>query len=170
MIMKIAFVIGHTEKDKGAFSTTLNKSEWDLFKDIKELEEIGDVIVHDKSISSYKARQENTAKHKTKDYDIVFELHFNAANGKAQGCEALYYKGSFESMSIASDFCKIWGEKTGIKIRGAKSLDVGSRGYEFVQSTKGVAVLLEPFFGDNIEDCQKWSSEKFIETLKELLK
>ena len=41
---KIAFVIGHTEKDKGAFSTTLNKSEWDLFKDIKELEEIGDVI------------------------------------------------------------------------------------------------------------------------------
>ena len=166
---KIAIVIGHTEKDKGAFSNILNKSEWDLFKEIRGLEEVGDVFVHDKNISSYKVRQEYTAKNKTKDYDIVFELHFNAANSKAQGCEALYFKGSFEGMSLASDFCKIWNQKTGIKIRGAKPLDVGGRGYEFVQSTKGVAVLLEPFFGDNVEDCQKWSSEKFVETLKELL-
>ena len=83
---KYAFVIGHDEKDKGAFSSYLDIQEWSLFNNFAKafLVEVGDIFTHDKTISSYTQRQVNTAQ-KTADYQYSFELHFNAANPQANG-------------------------------------------------------------------------------------
>jgi N-acetylmuramoyl-L-alanine amidase len=171
---KVAIVIGHTEKDKGAYSRILKKSEFDFFKDLEnELAKIGDVFEHNPEISSYTRRQIDTAK-KTVTYDIVFELHFNSFNKIAHGCEALYHEGSIKGMELAKKFCKTWNKKTGIVVRGAVAhggavaIGKGGRGEMFLKKTKHTAVLLEPFFGDNQSDCAKWDKEKFIETLKEI--
>lgn len=167
---KVAFVIGHTAKDGGAFSRLLKTNEFDLFNSLYfELKTLGDVFTHDPKIDSYTKRQTDTSK-KTVSYDIVFELHFNASGtGKVQGCEALYFVNSKSGEELAEDFCKIWSLKSGIPNRFAKEIDKGGRGYGFLQKTKGTAVILEPFFGDNFDDCKKWNKERFIDTLKELL-
>ena len=168
--MKVAIVIGHTKKDKGAYSEHLKISEWDLFKQVIEKDLLLDVdmFLHDPEISSYTKRQELTAKN-TQFYDLVFECHFNAANTKAQGCEALYYHGSKSGKNIATKFVEIWSKETGIKNRGAKPLNVGDNGYGFVMKTKGTAVLLEPFFGDNANDCDKWNADVFVKVIKQLI-
>ena len=55
---KYAFIIGHTEKDKGAFSEHLKVQEWDIFKNFSNafLTDSGDIFTHNKDISSYTCR------------------------------------------------------------------------------------------------------------------
>ena len=96
---RIAFVLGHTLFKKGAYSKILGLSEFDFWWQYKEeLEELGDVYRHNPLIPSYKVRQRIMAK-KTKDYDLVFELHFNMFNGNAKGAEACCYN-SFSSIIL----------------------------------------------------------------------
>ena len=102
---KFAIVIGHDEKDKGAFSSYLDLQEWSLFNNFAKafLVEVGDIFTHDKTISSYTQRQVNTAQ-KTADYQYSFELHFNAAGPSANGCEALYYYKNENAKLIAEKY------------------------------------------------------------------
>ena len=169
-VNKIAFVIGHTQKDKGAYSTHLKKSEWQLFKDLEnELMEIGDVFYHEPTIKSYKQRQTETAQ-LTYNYKTVIELHFNSFHTEnANGAEVLHYFSSVRGKVLANQFFELWCKRTGIKNRGAKAVNLGSGG-EFLRRTKGTALLLEPFFGSNFEDCEKWNQESFIDVLKEFCK
>lgn len=151
--MNIAFVIGHDGLRKGAYSDYLGKYEFDFYKEfIPKLENHGDVFIHNKFKFGYTARQRDTAK-KTKNYDLVFELHFNAANGSANGCEALYYYKNKEAKSICEKFCKEYTSLTGTRNRGAKPLkDTTQRGFGFVFNQVPTAIILEPFFGDNKQD------------------
>ena len=167
---KYAFVIGHDEKDKGAFSQHLDLQEWSLFNNFAKafLVEVGDVFTHDKTISSYTQRQVNTAQ-KTADYQYSFELHFNAAGPSANGCEALYYYKNEKAKLIAEKYCSLMVQEMGIKSRGAKPLKDGSRGFGFVQKQRPTALILEPFFGSNIEDCQKFVIVKYASVMYKLL-
>ena len=146
---KFAFVIGHTSKDKGAFSTFLQVSEFDLFKEFanKHLSEIGDIFLHDETITGYTQRQADTAT-KTTSYEYVFELHFNAATPAAEGCEALFYTGN---------------------TRGAKSLNASDRGFGFVSKQKPTALILEPFFGSNEDDCRNFKQDKYKKVIFDLI-
>ncbi|QIG62342.1 N-acetylmuramoyl-L-alanine amidase [Tenacibaculum phage JQ] len=165
--MRVAFVIGHHKISKGAFSKYLNRYEFDLFKGFEcELKEIGDVFYHNSLIPSYTARQKATAK-KTKDYDLVFELHFNASNGLGNGCEALYYFTNKNTKKVAETFCNAYTHYTNTKNRGAKPLyNKKQRGFGFVNEQKTDTVLLEPFFGDNHMDCLKFNINDFIKSIK----
>ena len=87
---KVAVVVGHHKWAKGAKSPYL-PSEWDLMSEIAEdLKDVADVFYHNPNISGYNARQRSMAK-RTASYDLVIELHYNAATPQANGCEALYW-------------------------------------------------------------------------------
>ena len=162
---KIAFVIGHTLFKKGAYSKILGFSEFDFWWQYKEdLEELGDVYRHNPLIPSYKVRQRIMAK-KTKDYDLVFELHFNMFNGNAKGAEACCYN-SISSINLNREFINKYCSLTGSNNRGVKILKPNSRGYWFVKSQKPPAILYEGFFGDNKEDVGTFSIKAFKESVK----
>jgi len=167
---KIAFVIGHTSKDKGAFSTFLQISEFDLFKEFanKHLSGVGDIFLHDETITSYTQRQADTAT-KTTEYEYVFELHFNAATPAAEGCEALFYTGNTKAKKIAEKFCSLMVHFLDMKNRGAKALNASDRGFGFVSKQKPTALILEPFFGSNEDDCRNFKQEKYKKVIFELI-
>lgn len=169
--MKKAIIIGHNAKDKGAFSPFLNLYEFDFYGEMEErLKEFATVHYHNPLISSYSARMRETAGRVNQyDYDIVLALHFNMFDGKAHGCEALYFHTNNFGRDIANRFCNAIHENMDIRNRGAKPLSEQSqRGYYEIFFPKSTAILLEPFFGDNQDDCKRFDIDKFIHILKHL--
>jgi len=160
---KIAFVIGHHRFSKGAYSEYYGLREYDFYKQFEDtLKMYGDVFYHN-PLKGYNSRQKAMAK-RTKDYDIVFELHFNAANGNAEGCEALYWYNNLKTKAICEKFCEEYTKEfPRTPNRGAKALSSKSqRGYGFVYHQKAPAIILEPFFGDNEGDSIAFSIRKMI--------
>jgi N-acetylmuramoyl-L-alanine amidase len=168
--MRVAIVIGHHMFAKGVFSRWFGKSEFDFFWSMKEdFKKMGfDVYRHNPLIPSYTMRQRVMAK-KTRSYDLVIELHFNASNGKAKGCECLYYFNSYEGEKLSQFLCNTYSMLTGCFNRGAKPLYSKDRGYGFVSSQKPTAVLFEPFFGDNDMDCIRFNKDKFLLSLEKTI-
>ena len=177
--MKVALVIGHHEKSKGALAKHFNLREWDFYKKVVECMGEVNVFYHDENISGYTSRIKNTAKKINKfPFDLIIELHFNSAVHKsANGCETLYYYRSNTSKDYALKFSNIVNEFTGIKVRngGLKALtNRNDRGFASVYYTKAPTILIEPFFGSNTEDCKKIESPQnmavilktFIERIK----
>lgn len=169
--MKVAFIIGHNEKDKGAYSQYLNTTEWDLYSSMKnELNCIGDVYVHDKTINSYTQRCINISKRIGDKYDLVIALHFNSFNTVANGCEAFYWHSNKDGFNYAKKFVKGYCTLTGSRPRGAKPYETKTqRGAGEVYYPKNTAILLEPFFGDNKEDCERFCVDKFLQAIKGML-
>lgn len=173
--MKIAFAIGHNESDKGSYSPFLDKSEWDLFNEMRnDLECIGDVWTHDKSIKSYTERCKDISERIGSGYDLTIFLHFNSFNGVANGCEAFYWHSNKDAFYRARMFVDVYSDSTKTSPRGAKPYEKVSgklpRGAGEVYYAKSTAILLEPFFGDNKEDCEKFDKVKFIHAIKEMIK
>lgn len=148
----VCLVVGHDSKDKGAFSATLGKSEYDYSLEVAEL--VGcDVMTHSAN-GSYKAKMSETYS-KLSRYKLTLELHFNAANGVAQGVEALYFNGSDLGKEYATKYAAIFARAYGLRNRGAKPLSLGSRGYWAVASGRPTGLILEPFFGDE-KQCERY--------------
>lgn len=163
---KIAFVIGHHELSKGAKSKFIAQ-EWDLMSEVAKGLEY-DVFHHDSSIGGYTTRQKAMAK-RTADYDIVFELHYNAAHPIANGCEAIHWFANDYGKMVSKKFCSMVSREFGITNRGAKPIHSRTqRGYGFLYHTKGTAIILEPFFGSNFEDCERFSVSKYKQILNKL--
>jgi len=166
---KVAFVIGHYSEDKGANSSFLDSSEYTFWKDFydAQLKTLGDVFLHSDN-SSYTQRQEETAE-KTKDYDLVFELHFNASESiSANGVEALVYFSNELTKKVGQFYCDTMAEDMHYKNRNVKAVTSGN-GYRFLQKTKGDAILLEPFFGSNEADCSLFNPEQYKEVIKKTI-
>ena len=165
---KVAFVIGHNKNDKGAYSKELGFSEWDYWNYfyINNLCHLGDLFNHSLS-SSYTSRQKSMS-NLTKDYDLVFELHFNAGPLSANGVEALIYSGNNKMKIIAELYCKLMSDKLSLRNRGCKEKSSGN-GFGFLKLTKGDAILLEPFFGSNKSDCNKYSHKQHALVIEEVI-
>tara|TARA_R110000851_G_scaffold299121_1_gene454993 strand:+ start:916 stop:1443 length:528 start_codon:yes stop_codon:yes gene_type:complete len=156
-----AIVIGHHEGKKGFFSKHFGMNEFDFYnKVVKKLSNV-EVFRYDSGISGYKSRVKDTAK-KLDNFDLVVELHFNGFdNIKVGGCETLYLHGSKEGKRIAKMFSGFIHDATGIKLRnnGLKALRSSSdRGFASVHYPTPPSILIEPFFGSNVEDCKKIES------------
>lgn len=173
--LKIAFVIGHHKFSKGAYSEYFKSTEYNFWMSYKkELELIGDVYRHNPLIPSYIVRQKIMAK-KTKKYDIVIELHFNASNSEAEGVECLHWWKSMEGYIFSREFSHCYSKLAGSTNRGSKALKnlrtikgtniKADRGCGFVFYQKPLAVVIEPFFGDNKEDCSKFSFRIFKQSI-----
>lgn len=166
--VKVAFVVGHYSLDGGAYSDHLQSNEynlWNAFCD-SHLSGMGDKFLHSTN-SSYTTRQTETAE-KTKDYDLVFELHFNAFNESAEGVEALTYKGNADMETVGQYFCDTMAADMGFANRDVDPIDSGN-GFTFLQKTHGDAILLEPFFGDNKSDCDKYDPDKYAEVIRKTI-
>jgi N-acetylmuramoyl-L-alanine amidase len=169
--MKVAIVVGHHAKAKGAYSEFLKDSEFDFYNKVVDwykrcLNGSGDIYLHDENIGGYITRIKNTArKLNTKNYDLVIELHFNAATPQANGCETLYYFQSKKGREYAFKFSQIVHEQTGIKVRnnGLKALThKGDRGFASVFYPSAPTILIEPFFGSNKKDCELIRDYKYM--------
>lgn len=161
--MKIAAVIGHTSKSKGAYSKFFKMREFDFYTEVvKNLNDV-EVFIYDEKISGYVTRvKANAKKLNTDDFDLIIELHFNHfKDTSANGCETLYYFKSKNAKYYAALFSETLNDYTGIKLRngGLKSLaNKNDRGFAAVYYPKAPVILIEPFFGSNTSDCEKIQS------------
>ena len=80
-------------------------------------------------------------------YDLAVQLHLNAFNQQAYGCEAYAYNSA--GLKFAQDICTKLG--TVWKNRGAQI----RTGLYWTRKTKAKAVLIESFFCDYKPDCDK---------------
>lgn len=164
--MKVAVYIGHTPKgDKGAYSEHLKLSEYDYNIQVgQELEKINpelyDIFSHSKQ--DYYQRQVDMGQ-KTKNYDVVLELHFNAAGVTANGTEMLYFYSSKKGKELARILSKNVSKRFCTSLRGVEGtkalINKNDRGYWFVKLAHPVAIIVEPFFGSNTESL-KFSNPK----------
>lgn len=174
--MKVAICIGHNSRNKGAFSLYLNQSEFDYNTRIAKLvkDEMPDCIeVFNRFYeNSYSREIENLAKRvNLNEFDLVVELHFNAAVPSARGCEALYYHNSILGKKYADSFCEAITYEYFSENRGSKPLSLETdRGFLFVQKMKAPAIILEPFFGSNSEAKNFINAQRYADTIVKWLK
>lgn len=160
--MKVAIVIGHNSRGQGKFSKFLNATEYEYNTRVANIikDELGKdaTVFNRRQNNGYNAEITELAKRvNSQHFDLAIELHFNAFNEKANGCEALYFHKSLIGKEYAASFCKAIHDEYGAINRGAKFLNSESQnGYGFLQKMKAPALILEPFFGDHPE------AEKFI--------
>lgn len=161
--MKIAVVVGHHEKSKGAYSKYFKMREFDFYSKVAALLNDVDVYFYDPNISGYVTRVKTLAAQLNKiPYNLIIELHFNHFfDPSANGCETLYYFKSKNGKYYARLFSEVLNDYTGIKLRngGLKALaNRRDRGFHAVFQPKAPVILIEPFFGSNKSDCDKIES------------
>lgn len=169
--MKTAICIGHNSKNKGAFSLYLNQNEYDYNTRIanlvsKQLPNTIEVFNRYQD-TGYNKEIENLSKRVNRSkFDLVMELHFNAAIPQANGCEALYFHKSKLGKQYAESFCNAVNKEYKTVNRGSKPLfsDV-NRGFGFVQKINTPAIILEPFFGSNLEAQLFINAQRYADTI-----
>lgn len=181
-IKRVALVVGHTttpKGDKGAYSDTLKTSESDYWLDVAlRLEKLGNVKVEiyhlfTHSIQNYYNRQKALADKINGSgivYDVILELHFNAASPLANGTECLYWFGSKKGKQIAQQLSAYVSKVYGTTLRGDKGsralVNKNDRGYWFTYLVKYPAVITEFFFGSNRSEALKFEDrQKMANTL-----
>lgn len=118
--MKVALIIGHNKRSKGAYSAIVG-SEYDYWKRIAEKikTEIPLMVdVYERKPNQYYTREmfEVLEELNKNDYKFCMELHFNAAaSEQANGCECLVYYGNNKAKELATDFMARLQNKFGSK-------------------------------------------------------
>ena len=169
--MKKAIIVGHNAKEKGYYSHFLQAHEFDFYGTMEdELREIATLYYHNPIISSYMLRMQDTARRINQhDYDLVLSLHFNSFNSKANGSEGLYFHTNERGRNYANIFSSMMNEEMGYRTREPKPLsEPRQRGYFEVQTPRATTLILEPFFGDNEQDCARFDKKMFLSILKKL--
>ena len=165
----IAICIGHSRKiggryDGGAYSEHLKTNERDFnLKVATKLSAnltrkgIPSQIFSDYAGNGYGSAMVNAADQVRKaQATMAIELHFNSASPDANGHEWLYWFNSLNGASIAKNFeTEFKRVFPSIKSRGIKMITRVNRGGKFLELTHCPAVILEPFFGSNKNDCDQ---------------
>jgi len=174
---KLAIVVGHTEDNQGAKSPHNISAEWEFNFGIAtelHMRGVADIFLYDTYAHGYTSMVHRNAKLLNKEkYDLILELHYNAATPAATGCEALYYHKedeNFKEKEIAQYFVDKWSKITGLKNRGVKRLTKDDRGYVAVYAPIGNCIILEPFFGTNANDVKAMTENywKYLDLIEEL--
>ena len=179
--MKVALVIGHNKRSKGAYSSVVG-SEYDYWKRIVEKikTEIPLMVdVYERKSNQYYTREmfEVLEELNKNDYKFCMELHFNSAgNEQANGCECLVYYKNTKAKELATNFMARLQNLFNSKIRGNHGIieikDSKTRGGYGICNSKDTYILIEPFFGSNNDESLKFSVEKdvvdlFVNFIKE---
>ena len=166
----IAVCLGHsfTGSDKGAYGNGTNEVEYNSWvMDYVQLQGLPNVSFH-------KGRNSVTAALSAVGADIIIQLHLNAYNGSAKGCEVLVVDGDTKSYPIAEKFSKEFTERFDRVMRrsydqGKKLLSSSDRGVSsLVACGDCEKILVEPFFIDNSSDFV--AKEEYAEFLIEFIK
>lgn len=164
----IAICVGHSRKisgryDGGAYSVPLKINERDFnLKVAHKLSAnltrkgIPSKIFDNYAGGGYGSAMTDVAR-QVRDAQAVFaiELHFNSASPTANGHEWLHWHSSITGADIAKKFENEFKKAfPSIKARGIKPIRKTDRGGKFLELTHCPAVILEPFFGSNEDDCE----------------
>ena len=159
--MKIALVIGHEPKRKGAELAGEKISEyafWWTYLNFTLIPMLNTtttseykVFKRGSTVKGYTAKMK--ALHKEIDEwgaDLAISFHFNGSVNKAAGGMEILHSGYKPSKQLAEQLLqKLHVNLPGIKNRGLKKVGKGENGYGFVKYGKAKAMLVEPFFGSN---------------------
>lgn len=168
--MKVALIIGHNQRSKGAYSSIIG-SEFDYWKRIAEKikTEIPELVdIYERKPKQYYGQEmrevlQELNKH---NYKYCLELHYNAGASQAHGCECLVYHKNEQAKELASMFMARLQNIFGSKIRGNHGLievkDSNTRGAYGICNSKDTYVLIEPFFGSNLDEALKFSVENDV--------
>lgn len=181
--MKKAFIIGHHLYSQGAFSTELGESEYYFNSKVGEfLKKMGnDIFYHNGLKGSYRKRCKEMAE-KIKKYDVAFELHYNFFNlTSANGTEAIYWNNNELGKILAQKFINNVSLEFNTRKRTVLTAYVEKivegikvqeyhRGYWMLYYPAPTTIILEPFFGSNKQDVEKFKQnhEKYAELLNNL--
>lgn len=166
---KVALVVGHTSRAGGAHSSHFKMNEYKFYRNFmgpKIMNALLDLRIESKMFfrdnGGYRQAYKDVIDW---DADIVIELHFNAFNGKASGTEILLANNHDDPGLFEKEFAQDMVDKIsgvlGISNRGLKfrPKEKGERGWHLVNQTRSIpSILIEPFFGDNENDCREVSN------------
>ena len=171
---KIALIIGHNARSKGAFSMIVG-SEFSYWKNIAEkvkgeIPELVDIYER-KPSTNYVTEMNEVLKELNKnDYKFCLELHFNSSSAiNAKGCECLVYHKNEQAKNLAIDLMARLQNDFKSTIRGNRGLievqDRNTRGGYGICNSKDTYILIEPFFGSNIDEALRFSIVKDVASL-----
>lgn len=164
--MKVAIVVGHNPRGKGAYSPFLEKTEYQYYRGVADiinsLDDTVDIYTREPS-TDYTTEMTPVVNEINKhNYDYILELHFNSADRNARGCECLVYKGSTKGKEIARAINSKLSNEFNIPIRNTGLIEMtnsSQRGAFGICKTFAPYVLIEPFFGSN-EEARKFKDPK----------
>jgi len=173
----IAICIGHSRRigsryDGGAWSDSLQINERDFNLNVADKLQklLAEKKIASKIFSEYNGNGYGTAmfdvanKIRMARATFAIELHFNSSEPEANGHEWLYWHSSLLGKRIAQKFEDAFSKLfPNIKARGIKAIQKQDRGGKFLELTHCPAVILEPFFGSNVQDCSKINVERIAE-------
>lgn len=173
--MKVALIIGHNSRSKGAYSSIIG-SEFDYWKRIAmKIKTIipGVVDVYERSPNKYYTREmfQILEELNQSEYKFCLELHFNSSvTPKANGCECYIYHKNNEAKMLATNFMHQLHNIFNVKIRNNHGINLVSssqvRGGYGICKSKWTYILIEPFFGSNPEEALKfYDKTKIVELL-----
>ena len=176
---KVALIIGHNKRSKGAFSMIVG-DEFGYWKNIAEkikyeIPEIVDIYEREPNQNYVREMNKVLVELNKHNYEYCLELHFNSAlDSKANGCECLIYKGNKKAKELSTNFMARLQNIFNSKVRGVIEIaDSKTRGGYGICNSKDTYVLLEPFFGSNVDESLKFSVVKdvvelFVNFIKEV--
>ncbi len=153
-IKKIALIVGHGNGDPGAMG-------WNDMSEFNYNSFVADEIQRANTGKEIKVFYRGStgivgvaAKAVAWGPDLTIELHLNAFNGVANGCEVLVLDGDRVSAKVGEKFAKAFTEKFKRKLRGdlgIKWITSKDRGYTSIKAVSSIkqSILIEPFFIDN---------------------
>lgn len=176
---KVAIVIGHNPRGRGAYSPHLEQSEYEYYRDIcgliNKLDDSIDIYSREPN-DNYLAEMRPVVSELNKhNYEFIMELHFNAVvNQSVHGSECLVHYRSIKGHSVARNFLKALLEKYGGKLRGRDGLikveNHKERGGFGICKTKDPYILIEPFFGTSEEAKKFRNKEKFAKFIVDFIR
>jgi len=167
---KISIIVGHNFRAKGAARALDGVPEWtwnrDLANRIRKLNprniEVFFRTPGRGGVAHAYAESDRWGA------DVSVELHFNAARARAAtGCETLT-SGSRGSRRLAAAVQKRMVAALGLRDRGIKTRTPGGktaldrRGSTSLFAGRAPAVIVEPYFGSNINDCRIADAKKDV--------
>ena len=106
---KVALIIGHNKRSKGAFSMIVG-DEFGYWRNIAykikgAIPEVIDVYEREPNQNYVREMNKVLAELNKHNYDYCLELHFNSAlDNKANGCECLIYKRNEKAKKLSTNF------------------------------------------------------------------
>lgn len=151
---RVAAVIGHDKNSAGYYSKILGSYEYPYNSELATYLNCADIFKRPLANGYNKQMELLAAEIDPMGYDLAAELHFNGfdnkANNKGVGCEAVIYPNNEITKAFGERYCEVISKEYDIPNRGVKERSSG-RGVGFLTKLKTNTIILEPFFGDEME-------------------
>jgi N-acetylmuramoyl-L-alanine amidase len=154
--MKIALIIGHSHKAQGAVNPDSGLTEFRFNEKLAENVRAKLAYMGQDAVLVYRESYKDLPeKVNALSPDLIVSFHCNAFNTEATGTETLFFTGSENGSILAKEIQKRIVNLLELPDRGIKPKQPGDRGAYLLQKTKAPAVILEPFFIDNLQDLKR---------------